>query len=168
MALPESVSEATVVVGAAHDFAGNVVDLNIEVTPVLGGNARRIVHAESGFLVYAFRAPYSGVQAPVTFTVPHVDQDGFVDGAGNAVSMWAYRVRVTARRSGQVISTDKVFQPLVGQNAIDLDLVPDGAIAAPLSAPTAVVTSVNGQTGAITVPQLIPDPAHPGFFTIGA
>lgn len=151
MALPESVSKATVLAGTGIDFAGNDVNLTVKVTPVLGGNAERIVHAATGTPVYAFTNEYKGVSGPATFVVPHVNQSGFIDGSGNAVTNWAYKVEVTAEKGSSRKTHTKSFQPLVGQANIDFDTIPDGSVSAPVSAPIPAVLSVNGQTGNVTV-----------------
>lgn len=168
MVYPVGVSVATAKIGTSIDLAGDPVSLSARVTLVLGGNAKRITHQESGTTWVAGSRVYqddgTGI---VTFTVPHVDQAGFVDGAGNAVTMWAYHVKVTARMSDRSTQEwDTPFQPVMGQTDIDLDLVRDGSITAPVSAPVPAVTSVNGKTGAVTVEA--PDVDLSGYATTTA
>ena len=87
-----------------------------------------------------------------SFVVPHVDQAGFINGSGAAVTNWSYVATVTYTSSTNSIATRTVaFQPFVGQSSIDLDLVNDGTVTSPTTSPTATVTSVNGQTGAVTI-----------------
>jgi hypothetical protein len=88
----------------------------------------------------------------VQFTLPHTDQAGFQDEAGNAYQNWYYTATIQYQ-SGKVTKPafTKVFQLAVGQTTVDLDLLPSGSPAMPYTAPVATVTSVNGQNGAITV-----------------
>jgi hypothetical protein len=89
-----------------------------------------------------------------TFTLPHVDQSGFIYSNGNAATMWAYIVtgNYYSADGAQSVPFTKSFQPVIGQTTIDLDLVRDGTIGTPVSAVIPPVLSVNGQTGNVTVP----------------
>jgi hypothetical protein len=86
----------------------------------------------------------------VQFTLPHTDQAGFQDEAGNAYQNWYYTATIQYQ-SGKVTKPafTKVFQLAVGQTTVDLDLLPSGSPAMPYTAPVATVTSVNGQNGAV-------------------
>lgn len=159
MAFPSGVSLATITVGSVIDFFGESTDISVTVTPVLGGDgkAKHIVHADTGHvLLIRSRLVQGSPGGPVSFDVPHVDQPGFVDSAGNAISNWAYSATVVYGKAKDDKWT-KVFQPMVGQDLLDLDLIPDGNITAPVSAPLADVTSVNGQTGAVTLLEASPE-----------
>jgi lysophospholipase L1-like esterase len=89
----------------------------------------------------------------VQFTLPHTDQVGFQDEAGNAYQNWYYTATIQySTDKGTKAPFTKVFQLTTGQTTVDLDLLPSGAPAMPYTAPIAGVTSVNGSTGAVTVP----------------
>jgi len=87
---------------------------------------------------------------PAQVLLPHTDQAGFQDEAGNAFTNWHYTARVRFEKSN-----DKRHLPLTtfqlpsGQTEVDLSLIPSGPAAMPTLAPIAGVTSINGRTGAI-------------------
>lgn len=87
----------------------------------------------------------------VSFVVAHVDQAGFLDAAGAAVTGWVYtltyQVQVGGVKSSYLIH--KAFQVADGLATLDLDLIPDeGAVSVPAAtAPTVGVTSVAGVAG---------------------
>lgn len=154
MSYPEGVSTAVVVIGSAVTFTGELASIRAWFTPVLGGESTHIVHAATGSVLAPFTELHELTPGTdkVTFDVPHVDQPGFVDESGATATMWAYRVHVRIESAdGRAITYEKNFQVLTGQSVVDLDLVPDGPILAPVSAPAPTVTSVNGATGAVTV-----------------
>lgn len=152
MTLPTGITTCMVSTGSALDFFGNDVALSVVVKPVIGGSAKDIVWAATGRPLVTYTTTFTASAGlPVTFPVPHVDQAGFVDSTGQAFTMWAYQATITATLSGQAQNWVKNFQPLVGQVTIDLDLLPDGSIASPLSAPIPAVLSVNGETGNVIV-----------------
>lgn len=148
MAYPTGVALVAVTAGSAINFAGVEQRISVEITPVLGGNATRLIWAATGQLMIdgtdTYAAEAGGI---VSFAVPNPDQSGFIDGTGNAVRNWSYRAKVTV--GGR--TWNQSFQPVAGQITIDLDMIPDGQTTAPTSAPVPAVTSVNGQTGAVVV-----------------
>jgi hypothetical protein len=151
VALPAGVTTATVTVGGAVSLIdGDPQSLAVTARPVLGGTATHIVHAATGTVLVPLVETYTP-GATVSLTLPHVDQDGFVDGAGNEAKYWHYLLQVAASEGATTTQWTKLVQPLVGQASIDLDLVTDGSVTAWTSTATAGVTSVNGQTGAVTV-----------------
>lgn len=165
MSFPAGVTLATITVGSVIDFFGESADITVTVAPVLGGDgkAKHIVHAESGHVMLTRRMTFSGSPSgPVNFQVPHVDQAGFVTSAGEAITMWAYSATVVYGK-GKEDKWTKNFQPLVGQDLLDLDLIPDGNITEPVSAPMAAVTTVNGQAGAVTVAEATPENIEAGL-----
>lgn len=154
MSYPVGVSLATVSVGSALTLpGGHPAPLSVTVSAVLGGSAKVITWAATGQPLLATPEEYTAADGEmVTFQVPHVDQSGFVDGTGAEATMWSYSVRITSTPArGQTVVWVKTFQPLVGQDTIDLDLVPDGTITAPGSSPLPAVLSVNGATGHVTI-----------------
>lgn len=151
MALPAGVSTATLTVGVPVTFTGAAVRSTITITPSV-----YLVHAATGTpLVNMVEDTNTTEGVAAQFTLPHTDQTGFQDGAGNDYTNWFYTASiqyVTDKVRKAPIA--KVFQIPVGQSVVDLDLLPGGVPALPYSAPTAVVTSVNGAIGAVTVPAL--------------
>jgi len=94
-----------------------------------------------------------------SLTAPFVNQTGFTDQAGNSFTGWAYIVTRTAWLGNVFKTVQKNWQPVIGQNTVDFDTLPGGAIGLPVSTPPLVVTSVVGQTGAVTGAQIAADPA---------
>ncbi|MGX5360097.1 hypothetical protein [Kocuria sp. KH4] len=170
MAYPPGVSLATITIGAGRTMFGTPPKLiSATVTPIFKGTPH-VVHAASGWAFYptpqTFRVE-NGEE--LTFELPHVNAIGWRDTAGNEFPAlletgvrdkgWAYHVKFTVvGGSGQDAVPhryEKVFQPLVGQvGPIDVDLVPDGQIGEPVSAPAPAVLSIAGLTGAVTEEQL--------------
>jgi hypothetical protein len=86
------------------------------------------------------------------FVLPHTDQDGFQDEAGNAYKNWYYTATIQYQTDRATLpAKTKTFQLTSGQTVVDLDLLPTGVPAMPYTAPVAGVTSVNGQTGSVLV-----------------
>jgi hypothetical protein len=137
-----------VTVGVPVTFTGNTLKTNITITP-----SAFLVHTATGHpLVNMIEEATANDGVAVQFTLPHTDQAGFQDEAGNAYQNWYYTATIQYQ-SGKVTKPafTKVFQLAVGQTTVDLDLLPSGSPAMPYTAPVATVTSVNGQNGAITV-----------------
>lgn len=151
MTFPVGMTRCIVSVGSSLGFFGDDGTISIAVTPVLGGS-KYIVWSATGQPVAAAPKNFTGtVGVPVSFEVPHVDQNGFIDPSGQAVKNWAYSIAVKATVNGKDIEWTKNIQPVVGQSAIDADLTPDGPISTVLYAPIPAVLSVNGQTGNVTL-----------------
>jgi hypothetical protein len=151
MVLPAGVTTCLVFKKAPVSFGGVEGKVSLEVTPSV-----RLVHTATGTPLVDFiesAAPVEGGVAQVM--LPHTDQPGFQDEAGNAFTNWHYTVRARHEKGA-----DKKHLPLTtfqipaGQTSVDLSLVPSGAAAIATSAPTLTVTSIDGLTGAITAAQL--------------
>lgn len=146
MALPPGVTTCVVTFGSpASGFGGEDVSTTLTITP-----SHSVYHAATGapLLAFTLRAE-AGEGLPGSVTLPHTDQAGFLDAAGNAFSNWAYTAEGSWRSGGNSIAFKKNFQLPTGQTVIDLDLVPNGTIDLPVTAPTATVTSFLGKTGPI-------------------
>lgn len=155
MSLPGGISLAHITVGRAFDFFGTDAQITVKVTPILGGNAKRIVWTATGELLANFAGTFAGTVAEqVEFDVPHVDQAGFVDGTGDEFTMWFYRAEISLLIGRQTVQYQQDFQVLVGQDDVDLDLVPDASIGAPVSVTIPAVLSVAGLTGVVTADEL--------------
>jgi len=148
MVLPAGVTTCLVFKKAPVSFGGESGKVYLEVTPSV-----RLVHTETGTSFADFVesvVPADGGVAQIM--LPHTDQPGFTDEAGNAFINWHYTARVRFEKGN-----DKKHLPLTtfqlpsGQTEVDLSLIPSGAPSLPTLAPVATVTSINGQTGAVTV-----------------
>lgn len=161
MSLPAGVSTCTVTIGTAVDWFGRDVSIRSRCIP-----SARAVWAATGQPVLPFVMEVSGAPGEaVSFVLPHVDQEGFIDAAGNEMTGWNYRIVTTFSGTGGSSESQKYIQPVIGQTLIDLDMVPDGAPTAPTSTPAAAVMSVNGATGAVVV-SLDEDPPDSGLYRL--
>lgn len=153
MPLPAGISVSTVTFGKALGGA-------LGTEGVISGTVtidRSVTWGPTGDALYAIpeTLPEQSVGGWITFNVPHVDQPGFIDAAGNAITGFAFVLKASVRFPGQApLLVTKPFQVYVGQTNVDLDLVPGGAITQPVVAPTATVTSVAGQTGEVSAGDL--------------
>lgn len=148
MSYPEGLELVNVTAGPSVDFFGEDRAMVVLVSPILGGHATRLVWGPTSTTVVAVAETFrADAGAGVTFQLPHPDQAGMHDGAGNSVRNWAYRATVSA--GGHTWT--KSFQVVVGQTSMALEDVPDHEVAAPTVAPLPLVTSVNGQTGNVVV-----------------
>lgn len=151
MSLPVGVETCTVTFGSAVSFVG--APAKIEATLMAD---RTIVHAATGMSVWSGDDQVTAVSGSfLTFAVPVVDQAGFVDASGAAVTSWFYTLtgRITFE-NGKTANFSRNFQVFHGQTNVDLDLVPDGPVLPGASAPSATVYSVAGHSGLVTVEQL--------------
>lgn len=145
MVLPAGVTTCLVFKKAPVSFGGGAAKVQLEITPSV-----RLVHTATGTPFADFVesiAPIDGVVAQIM--LPHTDQPGFQDEAGNAFVNWHYTARVRLEKQGNQAKSLPLlaFQIPTGQAEIDLSLVPAGPAALPTLAPILPVTSINGQTG---------------------
>lgn len=155
MALPVGVTTCNLTIGTDLDFFGNDASLSVTVQPILGGSATSIAWSATGQALDNFpKTSTAGAGVGITVAVPHVNQAGFIDGLGNAVTMWAYEVTIVATLNGQSKTRIKYAQPLVGQSTVDLDLIPDGSLTSPFSVPRvgAVASGAGSPEGSVTAP----------------
>ena len=156
MVLPAGVTTCLVFKSAPVSFGGGQAAVYLEITPSV-----RLVHTATGTPLADFLESVQPAEGGVAqVQLPHTDQAGFQDEAGNAFTNWHYTARVRYEKGG-----DKKHLPLTtfqipsGQTSVDLSLIPTGAPAVPTSTPTATVTSINGQTGAVST--LAAEARHP-------
>lgn len=147
MNYPDGVSLSTLTFSNPITFLGNTATR----TEVTIAPSASVVWANTGQPIDAIAeivAPDAGLSG--SLMAPHVDQYGFLDQDGNAFTMWGY---VVTRRaffaSAPVQEVKKTWQPLVGQDVVDFDLLPGGPVGEPVSAPAIPVTSVAGETGVV-------------------
>lgn len=146
MALPPGISTGTVTFGQAVSLiGGGDTTMTIEFKPT-----HNVVHAATGIQLLDFAETMTLAEGvPGSITLPHTDQTGFIDSSGNAFQGWAYVATGNWRRGSETRAFTKRFQILLGQNTIDLDLLPNGQITVPVTAPVMPVTSFLGLTGPI-------------------
>lgn len=154
MAIPAGISTALVHLDAPVSFIGADGRIHATITSSIP-----LVWAATGTPIGNFIENVSldpGV--PLELNLPHVDQAGFLDGAGNTVTGWSYRIEVTYEKDGQNIPFPaRDFQILVGQLEVDLALIPSGEAYIPVVAPILPVTSIKGLTGEVTMAELALD-----------
>ena len=145
MAYPPGVTTCPVSIQAPITFGGAAATVHLEVTPAV-----RLVWAATGQTFADFvELPADVSTGSATVLLPH-NQPGFQDEAGNAVMSWPYTARVRFEYGGKTKHAPlKSFTIIEGQTAVDLALIPAGPAAPVLTAPSAAVTSINGQTGAV-------------------
>ena len=146
MPLPAGVTTCLVSKKAPVSFGGGQAKVYLEITPSV-----RLVHSATGTPLADFIETVEPLDGGVAQVIlPHTDQPGFQDEAGNAFTNWHYTARARYQKG-----TDTKHLPLTtfqlksAQTEVDLSLIPTGAAALPTTAPIAPVTSVNGQTGAV-------------------
>jgi hypothetical protein len=145
MPLPSGVTTARVSFGQAVTTTGLPADLVFTVAPT-----HAVVHQASGVTIAPLADTFSAESGIGGYVdLPHTDQPGFVDTAGNPFTNWAYVIEGYWKRGTAVAPFRREFQIPRGQSAVDLDLIPEGETRPAVSAPTLVVTSINGQTGAV-------------------
>jgi hypothetical protein len=150
MAYPPGVTTCPVSIKAPSSFGGESASVYIEITPPM-----RLIHTATGEILSDFiekSAPSVGGVA--TIMLPH-SQPGFQNEAGDAVLSWPYTARVRFEHEGQKRHAPlRAFTIAEGQESVDLALIPAGPPIPALTAPSAVVTSINGETGAVLVESL--------------
>ena len=163
MATPAGVTTCLVYKKAPVSFGGGQATVALEVAPSM-----RLVHTATGTPFADFIETVTPAEGGVAqLALPHTeqdgfqdtddlcpndaeDQDGFQDEAGNAVKNWHYEARIRFKKGKDEKHLPVVtFQIPAGQAEIDLSTVPAGPAQLPTSAPVAVVTSLNGATGAV-------------------
>lgn len=149
MVLPAGVTTALVYKKAPVSFGGSQAKVLLEITPSV-----RLIHSETGTPLADYVEsvnPEEGGVAQVL--LPHTDQPGFQDEAGNAFVNWHYTARIRYEKNGHQPKTLPLqsFQVPSGQTEVDLSLIPHGTPAIATSTPLLQVTSVNGKTGAVSL-----------------
>jgi hypothetical protein len=154
MTYPAGITPVTGRIGksvAAVD--GDAIALTAVITPVILG-VKRLTHVPTGDQVALSEKTIKAVAGEaVTFQVIPVDHPNLIDGAGNTVTGWAYKVSITQiygpKKSLQL---DPVYwSPLASQTGvIDVDLIPDGSVAAPELGNIPAVITVAGETGDVS------------------
>lgn len=151
MALPAGITTCQVTAGTVFDFGGgDQYSTMIVATPLVN-----LTWAATGAHILGPKAPLVATSEPgmqAVLDLPHVDQPGFLQN-GVPYTLWAYRIDIVWRRDGSAVDTKTInaLQPVVGQTSIDLDMLTSEAPALPVQGVVPYVTSVNGETGEVTV-----------------
>lgn len=145
MAYPPGVQTCPVSIDAPITFGGVDATVHLEVAPGV-----RLVWAATGQTFADFVEQPEDVTAGTATVILPTIQPGFQDEAGNEILSWPYTARVRFDHGGKSRHAPlKHFTIPEGQTTgIDLALIPSGPVAPILTAPSAVVTSINGATGA--------------------
>lgn len=151
MAIPAGITTALVHLDAPISFIGDEGQLHVSISssvPVIWGATGTPL---ANFIDNI--SPGTGIELAVE--LPHTDQDGFLDGNGNAFSGWSYIVTIKYEKDGQLVHfPEREFQIPSGQTSVDLALVPAGESYVPVIAPILPVTSIAGFNGAVTLADL--------------
>ena len=85
---------------------------------------RPVIHAATGVRLHdGHDAITANPGVPLQFSVPHVDQAGFIDPAGRTVTGWSYILEGTITFGTKTRTPfSRTFQVFVGDTAVDLDL----------------------------------------------
>jgi len=147
MVLPVGVTTCLVYKKAPVSFAGGQAQVLLAITPSV-----RLVHTATGTPLADYVEsinPEEGGVAQVM--LPHTNQPGFQDEAGNPFINWHYTARIRYEKDGHQPKTLplQTFQVPSGQTEVDLSLIPHGVPAVATSTPASTVTSINGATGAV-------------------
>lgn len=148
MALPAGVTSGQATIKAPVSFGGTPAKVYLEVVANVSLN-----HIATGTPIAAFidvRTPGEGQTA--TVTLPHTNQSGFQDESGAPVTNWSYAATIRYELDGQLIHIPtKNFALLSGQSTIDLALIPVGTASEPIFGNVAFVSSINGESGVVTL-----------------
>lgn len=142
MVLPNTIAQVQVTWGGFLTHGGANVPVRVTIAP-----SQTVTHVDTGTVLtkLSFSGDNGGTYLPVT------DQPGFIDSAGDGITGWHYVVTLRVGEGRDAYEVAKAIQPTTAVSVIDLDLVPEQN---PIDPPTVVVsgvTSVNGQTGAVTL-----------------
>jgi len=143
--LPAGVTTANVTFNTPISFAGGAGTAKLTIRPT-----QTIIHQASGTTIAPVSVTTTADGAPGVVAAPHVDQAGFVDSAGKAITNWAYKADALWTIGGESLVIKRTFQVLVGQSSVVFDLFPDTTASTPITAAVPAVLSVNGSTGAVT------------------
>lgn len=148
MALPLGMSTCTYTFGKSVTVFGAGASVTVTLEPSM-----TLIWEATGERVPSFTVSTSAdANVLGQFALPHVDQGGVLSESLDAITDWWYTATIVESYGGQDKTTLKRLQPLVGQDTIDLDLVPiDGTVGPVGSVPVPGVLSVNGATGVVTV-----------------
>ncbi|MGM9473199.1 hypothetical protein ACS5PJ_14490 [Pseudarthrobacter sp. YS3] len=149
MGFPAGMLLNTIAFGIPMTATGKDVVTTVTVKPTA-----RVIWAATGQPLPEFSDSFTAEAGQLgQFQVPAIDQPGFIDSTGAAITDWAYQITASwSFGNERPITWSKNLKPLMAQSGIiDLDLVPDGPVSIPVTAPTAAVLGFGGRTGFVTL-----------------
>lgn len=149
MAFPESVILTSITTSGGVLATGQPLMVRLTITP-----GQSIIHEATGMPVLAGPVGTEWTNGELSVEVPNDSQAGFIDEAGNQIVGWGYRVKVERRIGDHGVilpPIERDMNLLEGQESVDFDLIPAGSSITPTMGDVAVVTSVNGLTGAVII-----------------
>lgn len=149
MGFPPGMALNTIAFGIPLTITGKDVVTKLTVKPT-----SRVIWAATGQPLPEFSDSFTAEAGQLgQFQVPAINQPGFIDSAGNEVTDFAYQINASWEFANErPITWSKNIKPLLEQTGvIDLDLVPDGPVSIPVTAPTAAMLGFNGRTGFVTL-----------------
>ena len=142
MVLPNSIAQVQVTWGGFLTHGGATVPVRVTIAP-----SQTVTHVDTGTVLtkLSFSGDNGGTYLPAT------DQPGFIDSAGDGITGWHYVITLRVGEGRDAYEVAKVIQPTTAMSVIDLDLVPEQNPVDPPVVVVSGVTSVNGQTGVVTL-----------------
>ena len=143
MAFPPGVAVSVATFGPYLSDSGKPLTGTVTVSA-----SRNLMWLATGALILPApeKLVIDSVTGMVTTTVARTDQDGFGDGAGGTVKNWTYTANTEIAGLPVIRAVFPAIQDTIQVNKLtSVDVAPGVTYALP------VVTSVNGQTGAVTV-----------------
>lgn len=145
--LPSDVIKTRVTWGNAQLFTGVPVETKVTLRP-----SHTIIHAGSGIPLVNLLSVSNTQPGTLGYVdLPVVDQLGFIDTAGDAITGWYYTFESVYYSGDRKITLTRHIQPVTGDSEVDLDLVPTAGDVEPPIIHVVGVTSVNGQTGDVVL-----------------
>ncbi|QRY40841.1 hypothetical protein JVX92_00670 [Microbacterium hominis] len=149
MTYPTGVQTVTMTFGHNIQADGTEVPVSLTVVPIFTGTDA-VTWAADGTSLLPVTQFYKEGGGANSIRLPVVDQPGWVDGGQNPYTGWVYKITESINGVTKPQRT-KFYAPVMGQTFADFDLIPDGSIGHPMVGNAPAVTSVNGQTGAVTI-----------------
>lgn len=164
MTYPSSVEIVTLTFGRSIRTDGTEVPSTITVTPVFTGT-KTATWTATGTSLLPLTQVYKAEEGVMgSIQLPVVDQPGWVDDAQNPYTGWTYKLLEAIPGVNQ--NRVKYFSPVMGQTVVDFDLIPTGAVGTPTLGVIPAVTSVNGESGAVTLPMVSVDVDEDGYYVL--
>lgn len=125
MAIPAGVTLCTVRLPASVTWQGGSSPIAATLTP-----SRTLFHRRSNTPLEAVTGSATGPSGPgLVLLVPHSEQGGYRDAAGNSIASWEWHLTASYRNAANVlVNLRKEFVIPRGVNDIDLTLVADNTL----------------------------------------
>lgn len=148
MALPAGITTATFTFGKDFDVLGESAAVSLKITP-----SHTLIWSATGDRITAFEASTDADAGTIgSFDLPHTDQAGFVNEAGDAITDWWYKIVGTTRLGQNSKTYTKNVQVTSDVETVDFDTLPINGTVGPVgSVALPTITSVNGSTGVVVL-----------------